>query len=132
MTGLLVMCSRGNVRSVTAATILKDYAGVQNVIVAGLDLLDRETLNMLSEQCHILLIGDKELYARIPGYLEAITTWIDCGTDRWQRPMHPDLVNVLCGLLKEQTAYLNGPSRNYPSLEAYQQANLEAHRRAYA
>ena len=105
MTKIVTFCQRGNVRSVTTAIILKDYAMYDDVLVAGVETTSETTRAMLYRWADIILIcGDVSL---LP-YFDDVTNKIhlDIGVDEWQQPMNPSLVRIILHALKRDTSLI--------------------------
>jgi len=79
---ILCVCKMGNVRSVTAARILK--ARGHDALAAGLHRNSLDTLEMLSEWADLILNMNDMV-----------------GPDKWHKAMHPDLVKKIKKILKE-------------------------------
>ena len=97
---ILTVCERGNVRSVTVASILKDFYGLQDVLAMGVGVTTDETRHMLTEWAdYILIVGQSELMEVFKGHDNVYH--LDVGYDSWLRPMHPDLVEYVLDELSE-------------------------------
>jgi hypothetical protein len=92
---ILCLCQRGNVRSATLAAILRDVYGLQDVIATGVDTTSADVLiNLAYHSDKIFVIGDTSLIERLPPQITN-AVHIDIGPDRWQHPMHPDLIKTI-------------------------------------
>ena len=134
------MCSRGNVRSVTLAALLKDFAGADNVLTCGFDTLDTNELSiqeLWADAVSIFVVGEKELYDRfVSRYTAQIGKppadkiyHIDIGPDVWLAPMHPGLMRAIADKLTEM-GILPEPHGPYSDIETYLAANEAAFYRA--
>ncbi len=143
MPHILCLCQRGNVRSATAAVILRDFFGVNDVIATGVETTTPETMQVFVDWAnHVLVCGDESLmdgvkpfhrhyfYHPAAGEIEdnrAKFIHINIGADIWMKPMHPDLVAKLVPLLDDA---LKLPHAGYYSdPQTYIQANAAAQAR---
>lgn len=121
---ILVLCQRGNVRSVTVATILKDYAGMQDVIAAGVETSTQRTMNLLTDWADIVLVAGDVKLDGLPIYFEIDIKWhklSEIGKDIWGQAMHPELVRRCIDALKERNL-ITDTSPNFGTLDNYLQA----------
>ena len=132
---IVTVCTRGNVRSVTAATILKDYYGFINIFPIGMDTCSPDFIFSLNELFHpeFWVVADRNVMKNLVELSERspMSNWdikfVDIGIDRWQSPMHPELVSLI--LNNFQAHGLKPQSETYPNPEIYKTANLEAYYR---
>lgn len=98
---ILCLCQRGNVRSATLMTMLRDLYGESDVIATGVETTKPETLQQLmSIADRIYVVGDESLFVRLPIDQTVSFIHINIGTDKWLHPMHPDLIQVLIKALE--------------------------------
>lgn len=106
---ILVLCQRGNVRSVTVATILKDYGMIDDVIATGVETTTPETMAMLSEWADLILFaGQPHL---MPTHHLEKTINLEIETDKWGQAMHPELATIALNALESKTQLINGQTR---------------------
>lgn len=125
---ILTVCERGTVRSVTAAQILKDVAGLKDVIAVGVATTTPVTMLTLCEMADtILFCGHNGLLdtwlPALPESCQQKVTHLHIGVDHWLRPLHPDLVHTIGQALSQYTHLLDTPQGHYSSFEAYEAAN---------
>lgn len=97
----LCLCERGSVRSVTLASVLKDYYGYADVLAAGLATTTKVTLGLLRAWAQlVIVVGNVDL--AVLAYEKGLRDikLLDVGTDRWLMPMHPDLVGEIVLMLE--------------------------------
>ena len=116
---ILVLCERGNVRSATAAIILRDCYGFLDVIPTG---VSTTTEPLLHELCHeadtIFIVGDDTVKDRFLSiFSEFVFVHIDIGLDVWGRPMDYSLVERLVNWFEANLEYKSYPF--YGSAENY-------------
>lgn len=128
MPHILCLCQRGNVRSATAAVILRDFFGVDDVIATGVQTTTPETMTHFASWADAILVcGDESLKPTVDPFLESKIAIIPIGADIWGKPMHPDLVAKLVPLLDD---CLKLPHNGYYSdPQTYIQANALAQSR---
>ena len=139
---ILVVCQRGNVRSVTVATLLKDYAGLNDVIAIGAQTSSLETLLYMTKWADLIInAGQEDLrdYFQFPiltrddihrDDIEDKWVYLGIEVDRWQKSMHPELMRIVLDALHQKTDLLdhvNPPF--YSNLETYLAANEAAYNR---
>lgn len=126
----LVVCQRGNVRSVTVACILRDLYGEKDVLAIGIETTTLDTEIMLVQWADVVLIagevnlGDSWLGTRPAKrifFLEGI------GRDIWGQPMHPDLVAKAINAIEKTGVYTIGDF--YAGSNIYLYANRVAYER---
>jgi hypothetical protein len=130
---ILVLCQRGNVRSVTVATILKDLCMQDDVIAAGVETTSERLLSILSSlSTHVITCGIKYPSQEWIEYFawsdDRKITELDIGADSYGRAMHPELLHKCLLELTAKTDYLNGQLR-WP-IEQYEQMNAAVHAKA--
>lgn len=125
---ILTVCQRGNVRSATVATILKDYGGYLDVIAVGVHTTTPETLSLMTNWANMILIaGQKELCEAFNGTVK-LPIYLGIETDYWGTHMHPELVDIAIQALDEHTTLLQDiQSPNFANLSSYVAANRAAH-----
>lgn len=136
-----VGCSRGNVRSVTCAAILKDLYGMSNVVTFGVDVLDGDGIGAIRElpisSTRIIIVGDMDLLTRardIEIYMDGSPTtdlFLDIGPDIWGIAGHPRLVSTLLNAIASDEELKQLVPVNYPSAEAYLAAHIAVWERAH-
>ena len=125
MDKILVVCERGNVRSVTCAAILKDYLGLTDVIAVGYRTTTPETMRMLCDWAQlVLVVGQPWIKAELPDASDPNILVVDIGEDRWGQAMHPDLVRAVIDALWGDTALFKvcEPPPVWTSLAQYLEA----------
>ena len=131
MMKILVICQRGNVRSVTVATLLKDYAGLNDVIALGVQTSTPETLQYMVEWADLVInAGQTELVDYLDWPSVKAYVYLGIEIDRWQKSMHPELMRIVVEELQRKTELLrhvNPPF--YQSLDAYLTVNEMAYNR---
>lgn len=88
---LLVLCQRGNVRSVTVATVLKDYCMQDDVVVAGTETVHKDTLQLLVNWAEYVLLAGVALPEEIAANKDQVVA-LAIGADVWGVAMHPEIV----------------------------------------
>lgn len=96
---ILTVCKEGNVRSVTAATLLKRKG--HDALSCGVVLNAPETLEVLCAWADKVLVAADDLLDGLPDACDDKIVRLSIGRDRWGRPMHADLVEVLNARLGE-------------------------------
>lgn len=127
---ILTVCQRGNVRSATVATILKDYCGYKDVIAIGVHTSTPETIALMAAWSDVILIsGQQDLCGAFKDTPKPVV-YLGIEVDQWGEHMHPQLVDIAIEKLQQETTLLNGiQSPHYPNLETYIAANRAAHPR---
>ena len=103
---IIVICQRGNVRSVTVASILKDYFGYIDVLSMGWQTTSVQTANMLLLWANrVVLAGGIDIKDGLEPFMDILgkkqITWLSgIDNDTWGRPMHIDLVRTCLQLLE--------------------------------
>lgn len=116
----LTLCQRGNVRSVTLATILKDYCGLHDVIPTGIETTTPESMAELMQWAHRAFVagevgGAVELKAAYP---DKVIILDSIGRDIWGKAMHPELVRKCFDALRP-LGLLDGNHPFYATEEGY-------------
>ena len=97
---ILVLCERGNSRSVALAWILKDHMG-HNAIATGMRTTDDDTKKMLYDWAERIILVDKTFEDKIPeGYKSKLKIW-DVGPDRFFRGFEQDLLDTYVKYINE-------------------------------
>ncbi len=121
---ILCICHRGNVRSATAAAVLKDLFN-QSAFAIGTHTFSAEDIDDLAAFADtIYVVGEASMLLELPERVRNRATLIDIGPDIWMFPMHPDLVSKLANIFIDKRHY----PINYPSAEAYLAAHNAATR----
>lgn len=125
---ILCVCRRGNVRSATCATVLKDCFGRSDVFAAGLETTTYVVMDMLGKMStDIYVVGEQDLLvnflSRYP-QLESRAHLLNVGDDRWAVPMHPDLVRHILDELNA-FGFAMFPPLSYSSTDKYLDAVLK-------
>lgn len=115
----LVICQRGNVRSVTVATVLKDLIGLQDVIAVGMETTSTQAMDMLVTWADkVIIAGEVDLLGGMLVAHAKVVILHEVGKDIWGQAMHPELVKlVLDGLERIGYPMTGGPF--YHSKETY-------------
>jgi len=102
---ILVMCQRGNCRSVATAFILKDHRGYNNVVTCGVETASLKTRRMLYAWAELIIIcGEPELVNKVdPEFIQFMPNLfhLDIGPDIWGNPFNQDLLSKVNAVLKE-------------------------------
>lgn len=101
---IICICARGNVRSATAAMVLREFFGVSDVFAIGVETMSAGFLHRVGkgEETRIILVGENKLAERFDAaYPELSRSHLDIGPDYWMMPAHPDLVTKLIAGLSE-------------------------------
>lgn len=132
MAHYLTVCERGNVRSVTAAIVLKDLYMLDNVIPIGVTTTDVDTLQMLRDWADtVFVMGDVTGIERLPcGLGEPKEIHLDVGKDRWGQPMNPELVASIIAELQARAGFGDVQTR-WP-VDLYQQLNRDAFQKRFS
>lgn len=126
---ILTVCQRGNVRSVTLATILKDYYGMQDVIPIGYETTSAALKELLYEASDSILITHPEMVQYVGEKYRYKVYSINVGKDIWGKAMHPELVRkcldaVKFFIINQVILY------HYPTLDLYLDAVDRTYNRA--
>ena len=116
---ILTVCQRGNVRSATLATVLKDYYGQKDVIPVGYETTSPDVMKHLCDLATVVFITKSGMEAHIPPHFYHKVVLVDIGDDIWGQPMHPEIVRRC---LEARLVFIHSP-RVYESAEVYAQAN---------
>lgn len=109
---IVTVCQRGNVRSVTAAQILKDMAMRSDVFAMGIETTTDETRMWLFERANtILVVGHEAVYEQIPAKYKDKTVHLNVGEDKWGQAMHPTLVASVLFEMNNHTDLLQQGTR---------------------
>lgn len=127
---ILTVCQRGNVRSATVATILKDYGGYLDVIAIGVHTSTPETIAHMAAWSDLILIsGQRDLCEAFKDTSKPII-YLGIEIDQWGEHMHPNLVDIALEKLQEHTKLITDiQSPNFANLPTYIAANRAAHPR---
>lgn len=121
-THFLVVCQRGNVRSVTVATILKDYAGFKDAIAIGVETTSQLTLDEFEPWAdYILIAGDVDTGDTWLKKYQKSCQLLEIGKDKWGQAMHPELVRLSIAALRSY-GFITDISPNFGTLDNYLQA----------
>lgn len=111
---ILTVCERGNVRSVTLATILKDQYMIDDVIPVGVKTTSPELFTTLAGWAEtIFQVGTIHGVEKLPlSYVdEQKLIHLDIGLDGWRTAMHPELVTKLLDTLWALPGWAEKPTR---------------------
>ena len=100
---ILVLCQRGNVRSATAATVLRDFYMFDDVLCTGIETTTPETMKLLMEWANITLLA-YGIYQYTGFSLPLNITYFrldDVEDDVWGKHMHPELVRKVISSLEK-------------------------------
>lgn len=110
MKKILVICARGNSRSVALAYVFKDYLQ-QDAIAIGIEAANKDTKQMLFKWAEkiILVAGEFEekLRKEIPKkYIDKLLIW-NVGGDRFFRGFEPELLEIYKDYIKIEGDFLD-------------------------
>lgn len=92
---ILVVCKKGNVRSVALAKLIKDR-GIKDVVTSGVDVLLPRSWDVLGEWADkIFVVGESELTSHVPQKFKDKVRHYDIGYDRWGSPTSEELTDLL-------------------------------------
>ena len=98
---ILVLCQRGNVRSVTVATVLKDYGMQDDVLVGGIETTCHHTLKNIFRHVDFVLLAGVSLPEGLePEWADVVK--LDIGRDVWGVSMHPEIVRLAISTIEEK------------------------------
>lgn len=112
---ILVLCQRGNVRSATTMTVLRDYYMFDDVLCTGIDTTTNNTLYDLYNWCDVVLLAyGQEQYTHFSTPKNVRTIYLaDVGDDVYGKAMHPELVKRVISSL-ERIDFIQGKPTRWP------------------
>ena len=97
---ILTVCNGGNCRSVTLASMIKQE-GVEAISI-GVRTSTKETVKLLADWADkIIVVADGHVMKRFPNGYAYKLIYMDIGEDKWEQPMHPELVKLIKKALKK-------------------------------
>ena len=93
----VTVCEQGNNRSAHAAWYLrhKRGGGINDTIPMGIMTTTSATQEMLFEWADYIILMDSRFQELIPDkYMDKLKVW-DVGKDRWPRPFHKELIDII-------------------------------------
>lgn len=108
---ILCVCERGNVRSVTLASLLKDEYD-HNAIAAGWRTNGPEPLLSLCHWADLIIVVEDDFRLHIPLDHDDKVVCCDLGPDRWHVPRHPHLEALLSRWLHDNYDDITAPRPN--------------------
>ena len=97
---ILTICEGGNVRSVSAAYVLKYNFG-HDAIAASWKKNSVETLQLLCEWADKIILMEGIATEQLPEEHSSKMEVMDVGKDRWMNPLHPELVAIIKSRIRE-------------------------------
>ena len=106
---ILILCDKGINRSHTLASRLKWVGDGHDILTAGIETNDPETLHMLAEWADRIILTDEGQWNVIPhvvmGDYDYKTEVWNIGPDKYPRPYNKELLAIVTKLIADHPEY---------------------------
>jgi hypothetical protein len=101
---IVTMCQGGNVRSVGLGYVLKYHYG-QDVLACSWEKNTDETRRMLYAWGDRIIVMEADFVKYVPPEFQSKVVVYDVGPNRWGSSLHPELLDIVDKLIREDPAW---------------------------